>query len=102
MFFLCLLELNDYLCGNPYNIMNIPEQVKNEAREMINQYGGHLEYLGDDNGQEAWLLHFPDDVCIGFPFLYLYKDGEATEVTGPDVFGFIDLYVKDTGKLDIE
>lgn len=82
--------------------MNIPEQVTNEARGLMNQYGGHLEYLGDADGQKAWLLRLPDDVAIGFPFLYLYKDGEAVEVTGPTVFDFIDLYVKDTDEVEIE
>ena len=36
--------------------MNIPEQVKNEARSVMEQYGGHLEYLGDVDNQKAWLL----------------------------------------------
>mgnify|MGYP000208445152 CR=1 FL=1 len=82
--------------------MNIPEQVKNEARGLIEQYGGNLEYLGDVDGQKAWLLHLPDDVIIGFPFLYLYKDGEAVEITGPSAFDFIDLYAKDTDEGDVE
>lgn len=82
--------------------MNIPEQVTSEARGLMNQYGGHLEYLGDADGQKAWLLRLPDDVAIGFPFLYLYKDGEAVEVTGPTVFDFIDLYVKDTDEVEVE
>ena len=82
--------------------MIIPEEVKNEARYMMEQYGGHLEYLGDADGQKAWLLRFPEDVAVGFPFLYLYKDGEAVEITGPSVFGFIDLYVEDVNKVEVE
>lgn len=79
--------------------MNIPEQVKNEARNVMEQYGGHLEYLGDVDNQKAWLLRLPDDTVVGFPFLYLYKGGEAVEITGPSVFDFIDLYIKDTKEI---
>lgn len=82
--------------------MNIPEAVKNEARSLIGQYGESFEYLGDYEGQEAYLFKFPDDSVTGFPFLYLYKDGEVLEVTGPGVFGFIDLYVKDADEGDVE
>lgn len=82
--------------------MNIPEAVKNEARSLIEQYGDSFEYLGDYEGQEAYLYKFPDDAVTGFPFLYLYKDGEVLEVTGPSVFGFIDLYVKDADEGDVE
>ena len=82
--------------------MNVPEAVKNEARGMIEQYGGHLEYLGDVDGQKAWLLRLPDDLTIGFPHLYLYKDGEAMHVTGLSVFDFLGLYVKDTDEFEVE
>lgn len=82
--------------------MEIPEEVKKEAHDLIKQYNGSLEYLGDVEGQKAWLLNVPDDVTIGFPFLYLYKDGEALTVTGMEVFNFINLYVKDVDKSNIE
>lgn len=82
--------------------MNIPEAVINAAHDMLERYGGALEYLGDDDGQKAWLLRLPDDLDIGFPFLYLYKDGEAIEVTGPSVFDFIGLYVKDVDEIEVE
>ena len=62
--------------------MNIPEQVIKEAGNMMEQYGGNL--------------------VIGFPFLYLYKDGEAIEITGPSVFDFIGLYVKDVEEVEVE
>lgn len=82
--------------------MNIPEQVIKEAGNMMEQYGGNLEYLGDVDGQKAWLPRLPDDLVIGFPFLYLYKDGEAIEITGPSVFDFIGLYVKDVEEVEVE
>lgn len=39
--------------------MNIPEQVKNEARVLIEQYGDTFEYLGIYEGQEAYVFKFP-------------------------------------------
>lgn len=85
--------------------MNVPEQVKNEARPLIEQYGDSFDYLGNREGQEAYLFRFPDDATVGFPFLYLFKDGEAMEVTGPGVFDFIDLYtpsIEDADEVSVE
>ena len=85
--------------------MNVPDQVKNEARPLIEQYGDSFDYLGNREGQEAYLFRFPDDATVGFPFLYLFKDGEAMEVTGPGVFDFIDLYtpgIEDADEVGVE
>lgn len=85
--------------------MNVPEQVKNEARALIKQYGDSFDYLGNHEGQEAYLFRFPDDAIVGFPFLYLFKDGEAMGITGPQVFNFIDLYtsgIEDTDEVNIK
>ena len=85
--------------------MNVPEQVKNEARPLIEQYGDSFDYLGNREGQEAYLFRFPDDATVGFPFLYLFKDGEVMEVTGPGVFDFIDLYtpgIEDADEVGVE
>ena len=85
--------------------MGIPQQIIDRAGHFIEEYGNRLEYLGDHEGQKAWLFRFPDDAAIGFPFLYLFKDGKAEELTGPMVFGFIDLYasdVEDVNKINIE
>ena len=49
--------------------MNIPEQVKNEARALIEQYGDTFEYLGIYEGQEAYVFKFPEDSCTGYPFV---------------------------------
>lgn len=85
--------------------MNVPEQVKNEARSLIEQYGESFDYLGNHEGQEAYLFRFPEDATVGYPFLYLFKDGEAVGITGSHVFDFIDLYtsdVEDTEEVGIE
>ena len=85
--------------------MNIPEQVINEAQHLINEYGLHFKYLGNHEGQEAWLFVLPDDIDAGYPYLYLYKDNQAMEICGPEVFGFIGLYtdnIEDVAEFEIE
>lgn len=85
--------------------MNIPEQVKNEARLLIERYGESFDYLGNHEGQEAYLFRFPEDATVGFPYLYLFKDGEAMGITGPHVFDFIELYIsgiEDTEEVYVE
>lgn len=82
--------------------MNIPEQVKNEARGLIEQYGESFEYLGDYEGQEAYMFKFPEDSCTGFPFVYLFKSGAVVEVTGPVAFNIIDSFVEDAEESGVE
>ena len=72
--------------------MKPPKTVIKEAQSLIDRYGDRLKYLGNVDGQQAWVFAFPKDVTVGFPFLYLYANGEAVEVTGPEVFNFMDLY----------
>ena len=54
--------------------MNVPEQIRTAARGLIEQYGES----------------------------FLYDGSQATEVTGPSVFDFISLYVKDLDELEVE
>lgn len=82
--------------------MNVPEQIRTAARGLIEQYGETFDYLGSVEGQEAYLFKFPKDSCTGFPFLFLYDGSQATEVTGPSVFDFISLYVKDLDEPEVE
>ena len=79
--------------------MNIPEQVKNEARALIEQYGDTFEYLGIYEGQEAYVFKFPEDSCTGYPFVYLYDGKEAT---GPLSLDVIDSCIENIEEGDIE
>lgn len=45
-----------YLCGMKQE--TIPQAVIKEAQPFIDRYGNRLKYLGDVEGQKAWLLHF--------------------------------------------
>ena len=74
--------------------MNIPEQVKNEARALIEQYGDTFEYLGIYEGQEAYVFKFPEDSCTGYPIVYLYD--------GPLSLDVIDSCIENIEEGDIE
>lgn len=89
-----------YLCGMKQE--TIPQAVIKEAQPYIDLYGNRLKYLGDVEGQKAWLFVFPADVTIGFPVVYLYKNGEAAEVSDSFVFGFISMYVENLDEIGIE
>lgn len=82
--------------------MNIPEQVKTAARNLIEIYGSAFDYLGKYKGKDAYLFHFPDDACAGFQFVYLFKDNEVTEVTGFKALDIVDLLGKNIGKVGVE
>ena len=62
----------------------IPNEVALAAKDLIADYGPRLEYLGQYGKSEAYEFAFPEDVVTGFPFVFLYKDGQVTPVTGPD------------------
>ena len=79
-----------------------PKEILTEAKHLIDVYGNRLKYIGEANGQKAWLFMFPDDVTVGFPFLYLLVKGKALEVTGPSVFDFLDLYAENLEALGIK
>lgn len=53
----------------------IPQAVIKEAQPFIDRYGNRLKYLGDVEGQKAWLFAFPADATIGYPVVYLFKNG---------------------------
>ena len=69
--------------------MNIPEQVKNEARWLIEQYGDSFDYLGNHEGADYFLYKFPDDVTPGIPFAFRHADGKAITFSDFDAIDFI-------------
>jgi hypothetical protein len=59
----------------------IPTQVRKEAEELISMYGQRVEYLGQmPDGRAAYYYHFPNDVCAGFPVVWLYGNGQVMEL----------------------
>ena len=82
--------------------MNIPEQVKNEARVLIEQYGDTFEYLGIYEARKPMCSSFRGDSCTGYPFVYLYDGKDATEITGPLSLDVIDSCIENIEEGDIE
>lgn len=79
--------------------MNIPSQVMNAASELRAMYGEHVEYLGEFQGAQAYYYHFPDDVDAGFPSVYLLKDGELTEISGPFALEILASFFEDVDEV---
>lgn len=61
--------------------MDIPVEVFIAAsRWLQNNPDSKIEHLGDYEGRDAFCVDF--DQHIGYPPVFLYKDGEVTEVFG--------------------
>lgn len=91
------LFLYAFLC-----IMKVPEQVKNEARELIEQYGDSFDYLGNYEGADYFVYKFPEDATTGFPFVFRYGDGPVMTISGFDALDLINLLVEDVEEVDVE
>lgn len=81
---------------------NIPQIVKDAARDLIKMYGDAIDYLGKYEGADAYMYHFPDDSCTGYPFVYLVKDGKVDIVTESLALYIIGLFVENVDELDVE
>lgn len=75
--------------------MEIPAKVIEAAQWLIDQYGDAVCYLGKYKGAEAYYYRFPDYVDTGFPFVYLLKADNVTEITGFEALRLLRLYLKD-------
>lgn len=82
--------------------MNIPEQVKNEARWLIEQYGDSFDYLGNHEGADYFLYKFPEDVTTGFPFVFRYGDGSVMTFSDFEALDLINLFIKNFDEVGVE
>lgn len=80
----------------------IPQIVKDAARDLIKMYGDAIDYLGKYEGADAYMYHFPDDSCTGYPFVYLVKDGKVDIVTESPALYIIGLFVENVDESDVE
>ena len=69
--------------------MNVPEQIKQAAGELVAMYGEQFNYLGEHKGAQVYAFRFPDDASVGYPCLFLYDAGKVTEVGGEDALVLI-------------
>jgi len=71
--------------------MRTPQAVKDAAKSLTDEFGGHFEHLGQYKGYEAFSLHLHTKVPLGYPWVFLYKEGEEVEpVCGEEVFDIWD------------
>ena len=79
--------------------MRTPQAVKDAASFLTDEYPSKLYHIGEYDGYEVFGVHFLGDIilCIGFPYVFLYKEGEKVKVeTGPDVFKIINAANRNT------
>lgn len=86
----------------------VPQAVKDEASWLIDTFGDSFEYLGifenkinefrvasQFDNAEVYLFIPPEGMKIGFPHIYLYKNGNVLEIDGPTALDIMGLFFKD-------
>jgi hypothetical protein len=79
--------------------MKTPQAVKDAASFLTDMYPTKLYHIGGYDGYEVFGIRFLEDPapCVGFPSVFLYKEGEKVKVvTDPDVFEIIDAAKRST------
>lgn len=89
----------------------VPQAVKDEASWLIDTFGDSFEYLGVlprikelgflslwADGTDVYIYKFPSgkQPKMGFPSVYLYKDGKAITIDDFLALDIISLFRKDT------
>ena len=82
--------------------MEVPAQVKEAAKDLVDLYGDTFDYLGKYEGAEAYMYHFPDDSCTGYPFVCLVKNGKVEVVTDSPALYIVGLLVENIDESDVE
>lgn len=54
----------------------IPQAVLDEFKDLSDGYKGFVEYIETKNGIDIYGYHFEEEVTIGLPEIYGYKDGQ--------------------------
>ena len=58
------------------NQHSIPQAILDEFKDLSDGYKGFVEYIETKNGIDIYGYHFEEEVTIGFPEIYGYKDGQ--------------------------
>lgn len=56
--------------------MRTPQAVKDAAKFLTDDCATKYRHLGQYNGYEVYTIDFLEDITIGFPWVFLYKEGE--------------------------
>ena len=62
--------------------MKIPKPILKQASYLVSRFGNQLRYRGKLDGSQLWQFCFPDDMVVGLPVLYQYKNGKVTQMDG--------------------
>ena len=62
--------------------MEIPQSVQKAARERMSLTGGRIVLLTVINGADIYALSYDEEMTIGLPEYYVYKDGKVEVVSG--------------------
>ncbi len=64
--------------------MEVPQAVKEKAKELIDTFGEHFEKLGIYQDKQVYKFVFPQGFRTGFPYVYLYDEQTniAEKITG--------------------
>ena len=71
--------------------MDIPQAVKDKAKELIESFGEDFVNLGLYQGKQAYKFVFPKGIRTGFPYLFLYDEQtkDADKITGIEAMRII-------------
>lgn len=56
--------------------MRTPQAVKDAAKFLTDDCDTKYRHVGQYNGYEVYTIDFLEDVTIGFPWVFLYREGE--------------------------
>lgn len=81
--------------------MSLPKPIQKAMKDWCEDYAGHIEYLGEYQGKEAYTYGFEyDDLEIGFPVVYLLNDDNTVaEIGGFEGLEICNSFAKD---VDVE
>lgn len=83
-------------------MVKVPQIVKDAAQDLIDRFGDNFNYLGKFEGADAYVFKFPNDLCIGYPYVYLVKDGKVDEITESPAIFIIESLVEDIDEFGAE
>lgn len=85
------------------SIMSIPKPIQSAMASWCKDYAGHIEYLGEYEGNGAFYYVFDEPVELGFPSVYLLNsDNTVDEIDGPEALEIIGLFVENLDEVSVE
>lgn len=67
----------------------IPQAILDRFKYLSDGYKGFVEYIETKNGIDIYGYHFEEEVTIGLPEIYGYKDGQIIIFDFDGSFGIL-------------